>query len=65
MSLGEVGEFASREELESIDVVAILDENDGFGSFSHRPDDFVVPFMPDQNDGVMFLGERIASKWTW
>src|SRR5262245_36508009 len=48
--LCEVSQFRSRRNFEPIDVGGRIDQNDVVGGFTHRPDDLVVPLVPDQHN---------------
>ena len=52
--LGKVGNFSGIWYFEAFDVFGCFDEDHLVGRLAHCADDFVVPFVADQDDGVAF-----------
>lgn len=56
-------ELNTYREIESLDIFWRFHQHHRLGSLTHRPDDFVVSFVANENDGVTFFGvTQIASK---
>ena len=55
--LGQVGQLRARGKRQLVDLFGRIDQHHAIGGFAHGANHLVVPFMPDEHNGVALLGE--------